>query len=136
MEVANDLRDRLLDAEELILEEVVDLDGLVLVETLGDAFADVGSAYPLDRVEDAGVGEPGNGGVFLEDFQVIDQGAAPDFALTSDAVFLDHALEGAGRVIHQRPPSEPARVVESAGSPRQRIRLFVLTADSSLETSI
>ena len=34
VEVADDLRDRLLDAEELVAEEVVDLERLVLVEPL------------------------------------------------------------------------------------------------------
>jgi len=107
MEVTDDLGDRLLDAEELFLEEIVDLDRLVLVQPLGGAVAglvDVGDADALDDVVDTGVCELGKGGFFLEDFEVLDQGAAPDLALASDAIFLDDALEGVGRLIHQRPP--------------------------------
>ena len=124
MEVTDDLRDRLLDAKELFLEEVVDLDRLVFVELLGGAVSgivDVGDARALDDVVNAGVREPGKGGFFLEDFEVLDQGAAPDLALASDAILLDDALEGVDRLIHQRPPWGRARGWRSSGSPRQCI---------------
>ena len=35
MEIADDLRDRPLDAEKLVGEEIVNLDRLILVQTLG-----------------------------------------------------------------------------------------------------
>src|SRR5581483_8594467 len=41
VEVADDLRDRLLDPEELVAEEVVDLERLVLVQALGAGIVDV-----------------------------------------------------------------------------------------------
>ena len=60
VEVADDLRDRLLDAEELVAEEVVDLERLVLVEPLHARVVgveDVVRAVAHDHVVDAGVRE-------------------------------------------------------------------------------
>ncbi len=60
VEVADDLRDRPLDAEELVAEEVVDLDGLVLVEALHPRIVgleDVGRADLDDDVVDPRVRE-------------------------------------------------------------------------------
>src|SRR5262249_15156534 len=60
VEVADDLRDRLLDAEELVAEEVVDLERLVLVQALRAGIVDVLNVLAPaahDDVVDAGVRE-------------------------------------------------------------------------------
>src|SRR5213596_452035 len=81
VEVAHDLRHRLLDPEELVAEEVVDLERLVLVEPL-DArvvgLLDVQGPAPHDVVEDAGVRELVDAGVVADEVEVLEEGAAPD----------------------------------------------------------
>src|SRR6266566_3098256 len=97
VEVAHDLRHRLLDPEELVAEEVVDLERLVLVEPL-DArvvgLLDVQGPAPHDVVEDAGVRELGKAGIFADEVEVLEEGAAPDLRLAGGAVLFDQLLEG------------------------------------------
>src|SRR5581483_8893608 len=86
VEVADDLVDRLLDAEELVLEEVVDLERLVLEEPLHArvvAFEDVVAARLQDHVVHAGAG----------DFEVLEERPAPVLRLARRAVFFDDLLE-------------------------------------------
>src|SRR6266566_4248426 len=80
VEVAHDLRHRLLDPEKLVAEEVEDLERLVLVEPL-DArvvgFLDVQGPGAHDVVEDAGVRELGEAGILADEVEVLEEGAAP-----------------------------------------------------------
>jgi hypothetical protein len=97
VEVAYDLRDRLLDAEELVAEEVEDLEVLVLVEPLDARIVgvvDVLGAHPHQGVVQAGVRETGNAGVFADQVEVFEEAPAPHFRLARRAVFFDQLLEG------------------------------------------
>src|SRR5690606_20050936 len=80
MEVADDLADRLLDAEEFVLEESIHLERLVLVEPLGAGVVgllNVLAARAHDDVVDAGVREPRDGRILANLFEVIEEGALP-----------------------------------------------------------
>src|SRR6266404_6202679 len=105
MEVAHDLRDRPLDAEELVAEEVVDLDGLVLVETLHArivSFEDVRRAHLHHDVVDARVRELGEARVLAHVLEVVEKRTAPQLLLVGGAVVFDQLLKDALPVVHNR----------------------------------
>src|SRR5262249_52999463 len=103
VEVADDLRDRLLDAEELVAEEVVDLDRFVLVEALHPgilAVEDVRRPLLHDDVVDAGVGELGVARVLTDAFEIFEKRALPELLLVGGAIVFDQFLKGALPVLH------------------------------------
>src|SRR5208337_2429528 len=96
MEVADDLRDRALDPEEFLGEEIEHLQRLVLVQPLGARIVGVmqrvqtGGDY---QVVDSRVREFGHDRVGFHDLEIIEQGTAPLLRLACGAVFFDHSLE-------------------------------------------
>ena len=96
MEVADDLRDGALDAEEFFGEKVEDLQRLVLVQPLGARIVGIVQRMKArgdDQIVDARVRELGHDRVGFHDLEIIEQSAAPLLRLTRGAVFLDHSLE-------------------------------------------
>src|SRR5439155_19505057 len=97
MEVAHDLRDRLLDLEELVAEEIVDLERLVLVEPLHArvvGLVDVLRADAHARVVKPRMGELRNAGVVANEVEILEEGPAPDLRFARSAVLFDQLLEG------------------------------------------
>src|SRR5262249_43879051 len=128
VEVPDDLGDRLLDAEELVAEEVEDLQRLVLVEPLDAGVVrllDVVRPRPRDRVEDTGMGQLGDAWVVANEVEVFEEGAAPRLQVLGGAIVFDELFEGGpvhGATLlwldafHQG----PARIVRLAVSSRKR----------------
>jgi hypothetical protein len=96
VKIANDLRNRLLDAKELVRKEIVNLNGFVLVEPLDMRIAIVVNVSDTgfhDNVVEACVGELGKGRICLDFFQVAEQVAPPGSCLVKIAVLLNDALK-------------------------------------------
>ena len=109
VEVAHDLVERALHAEELVLEEVVDLDPLVAEQTLGARVVfrvDLGDAGRVDHVEETAVRQIRQRRVRLGPLQILDERAMPVLLLAGFPILLDelgkidrllgHALHLAG----------------------------------------
>src|SRR5262249_674473 len=97
MEVADDLRDGLLDSEELLAEEVKYFERLILVDSLGadiGCFLDVLAAGARDHVVDASVSELGNRRIVADALEVVEERSAPILAGVGLAILLDDAREG------------------------------------------
>src|SRR5262249_30818427 len=102
-EVADDLTDRLLDAEELVAEELVDLERLVLVEALHPlvlGLEDVLRAVSHHHVVETAVGEFREPGGLANQLEVLQERPAPPFRFAGGAVFADQLLEGG--LVHRR----------------------------------
>jgi hypothetical protein len=96
VEIADDLLERPLHAEELVLEEIVDLDRLVAEHPLGPRVGlevEIGHAPVDDHVVHAAVGEVGEMRLFLHQLEIFEEGALPFLALTFDPVVLDQSGE-------------------------------------------
>ena len=96
MEIAHDLRDGPLDAEELVGEEVVNLDRLVLVQPLGARIVrimDIVRAARDDQVVNPGVRELGHQGIGLHDLEVLEQRSTPLLGFARGTVPLDYLLK-------------------------------------------
>jgi hypothetical protein len=112
MKVADDLADRLLDAEELVLEEVVDLDGLVLVEPLHARLVgleNVARTVAHHHLVDARVGELRERRVLANQFEVFEESAPPPLRVACRSILFDQLLER-GLAIHERCSSRLAYV--------------------------
>ncbi len=131
MEVAHDLRDRLLDAEELFAEEPVGFERLVFVEPLHARIVrvvDVGRTHPHDDVVHAGVRELRNRGILTHAFQVLEKASAPTLLLVDGAVVFDQLLEDALPVFHMdsfldEPGAPLTRAPYGARTRRERTKL-------------
>src|SRR6266403_1301042 len=105
MEVADDLADSLLDAEELVAEEVEHLERLILVEALHPrvvGLEDVLRADAHDRVVETRVRQLRDGRVIADHLEVLEKGAAPELRLLPGAIFFDDLFEGVPVVHWQR----------------------------------
>src|SRR5208282_492842 len=96
MEVADDLRDRALDPEKFLREEIENLQRLILVQPLGARIVGIMQrmkARRNDQVVDSRVRELGYDRVGLHNLEILEQRAAPLLRLAGRAVFFDHSLE-------------------------------------------
>ena len=103
VEVAHDLRHHLLDAEELVGEEVVDLDRLVFEEPLDAGvvgLVDVAHANTLDHVVQAGVRQLRHFGGLFDALEVIEKGPAPGAYFPGRPIFLDEFLKRGLVLLH------------------------------------
>src|SRR4029079_3972517 len=92
VEVAHDLRDRLLDPEELLAEEAIGLQRLILVEALHARIVrvvNVERPHLYDDVVDPRVRELRQRRVLTDAFEILEEGAAPRLLLADGAIILD-----------------------------------------------
>ena len=96
VEVAHDLLERALHAEELVGEEVVDLDGLVAEHALGARVGlqvELGHARAGHHVVHAAVGEVGQLRPLLHELEILEEGTLPFELLSLSAILLDDGSE-------------------------------------------
>ena len=96
VEVAHDLGERPLDAEELVLEEVVDLDRLVAEQALGARLVlrvDLGHPGQLHHVVQTAVRQIRQRRIRFDLFQILEKRALPVLLLARFAVLLDELGE-------------------------------------------
>jgi hypothetical protein len=94
MEVSHELRDDPLDAEELVLEEAVNLQGLVAEQASDPRVVgarDLLAAVAHHNVVETGVREARDFRGFLEPFQILDERSAPLQVLPGGAIPFDHS---------------------------------------------
>src|SRR5687768_17524253 len=92
MKIANDLRHGLFNAEKLIGEEIIDLNGFVFIQSLDmcvGGVVDVANAGFYNNVVEACMRQLGEGRLFLDLIQVSEQVASPGSRLVKISVFLD-----------------------------------------------
>jgi hypothetical protein len=109
MEIPNDLRDRALDPEEFLREEIEHLDRLVLEQPLGARIVGLVQRMKARRnnqVVNPSVRELGHDRVGFHDLEIFEQGPTPLLRLACSAVFLDHSLEVI-EIRHRLSPSGP-----------------------------
>ena len=96
VEVAHDLLERALHAEELVREEVVDLDGLVAEHALGARVGlevELGDARPGHHVVHAPVREVGQLRPLLHELEILEERPLPFELLSLGAILLDDGGE-------------------------------------------
>src|SRR5271163_2852589 len=106
MEIADDLRDCPFDAKKLVGEEIINLDWLILVQTLGARIVrivDVARALGDDHVVDARVRKLRHQGIGLDDLKIFEQSPSPLLGLARCTIAFDYLLETA-RFRHQLTP--------------------------------
>src|SRR5260370_13786526 len=109
MEIADDLRDRALDPEELSREEIEHLQRLILEESLGTRIVGVVQGVKTQRnnqVVNPRVRELGHDRVGFHDLEIFEQSPAPLLRLACSAVLFDHSLEVI-EIRHRLSPSGP-----------------------------